>query len=126
MSKPTKTEIAERDASRAHLRAHLKPGDKIYAILRHRSASGMRREISLFYHDGAELVGLDYHASRAIGCRIGSHGGIVADGCGMDMGFQLVYLLGGHLWPDGTPEPHGRRNGKPDSSGGYALKLEWL
>jgi len=43
-----------------------------------------------------------------------------------DMGFQIVYQLGQRMWPDGTPKPHGRRNGQPDSAGGYALKHQWL
>lgn len=28
--------------------------------------------------------------------------------------------------PNGTDKPHGRRNGEPDSSGGYALKSRWM
>lgn len=44
----------------------------------------------------------------------------------MDMGFHVVYALGSALWPDGTPAPHGTRNGEPDTAGGYALKHEWL
>lgn len=54
------------------------------------------------------------------------NGGIKCDGCGMDMGFQLVYSLGRTLWPLGTHEPHGKRNGQPDREGGYALKHRWL
>lgn len=38
----------------------------------------------------------------------------------------FVYSLGRTLWPDGTRAPHGRRNGQPDSDGGYALKHSWL
>ena len=53
-------------------------------------------------------------------------GGLRVSGCGMDMGFHVVYNLGYALWPDGTPEPHGTRNGAPDSDGGYALKHRWL
>ena len=32
-------------------------------------------------------------------------GGLRVSGCGMDMGFHVVYNLGYVLWPDGTPEP---------------------
>jgi hypothetical protein len=52
--------------------------------------------------------------------------GIKIGGCGMDMGFALVYNLGSTLWPKGTPKPHGTRNGEPDRAGGYALKQDWL
>lgn len=72
------------------------------------------------------LTTIDYWAARALGYRIGKHGGIVVGGCGMDMGFHLVYNLGRTLWPTGTDNPHGRRNGHPDSDGGYALKHGWL
>lgn len=55
-----------------------------------------------------------------------AHDAIKIGGCGMDMGFALVYELGMKLWPDGTPEPHGQRNGEPDSNGGYALRQRWI
>lgn len=52
--------------------------------------------------------------------------GIKVGGCGMDMGFHVVYSLGSVLWPKGTPKPHSTRNGEPDRAGGYALKHSWL
>lgn len=52
--------------------------------------------------------------------------GIKVGGCGMDMGFHLVYNLGATLWPKGTRKPHGTRNGEADTAGGYALKHAWL
>ena len=53
-------------------------------------------------------------------------GGVKVAGCGMDMGFALVYNLGHTLWPKGTRKPHGTRNGEPDNCGGYALKHRWI
>lgn len=134
------------------LRSFLKPGMTIYTVLCHRSSSGMSRSISLVIPkrcyrdeypvdaDGAvlgnakpkrkqflEIASLDYWAAQAMGYRIDDkHGGLRMQGCGMDMGFQLVYQLGATLWPNGTKKPHGRRNGQPDSAGGYALKHRWL
>ena len=114
------------------LKPLLKPTSKgktrIYTVLRHRSASGMKRSISLFYVDkDRELVNLDYTASIILGDRIDNkNGGIVTTGCGMDMGFALVYNLGRALWPNGTPKPHGSRNGTPDKDGGYALDHAWI
>lgn len=113
-----------RDEARAELRAILKPGDTIYCILRHVSRSGMHRRISLLTADRRQL---DWLIDRAGWGRTSSRGeGLVADGCGMDMGFHLVYNLGRSVWPDGTPEPHGTRNGEPDTCGGYALRQSWL
>lgn len=123
----TKAQIAERDEAIAELRKRLKPGDRIYAIVRHVSRSGMQRSISLTIARKGEIESLDFWASRALDLRIDrKNGGIKIDGCGMDMGFQLVYMLGSALWPHGTSKPHGRRNGEPDSTGGYALKHVWL
>lgn len=127
MSLKTKTEQDKRDAITALLEI-LKPGMRVHTILRHVSASGMQREISCVVVDPRdnELFCIDYLVSRAVGHRIGKHGGIVMGGAGMDMGFQLVYTLGRTLWPTGTKTPHGRRNGQPDTDGGYALKHNWL
>ena len=120
--------VAQIEQAKAHLRTLLKPGQTVYTILNHRSASGMSRSISAVVSgkDG-EIEKLDYWIARAKGEHIDPrHGGIKMTGCGMDMGFSLVYNLGCMLWSTGTPEPHGTRNGQPDSSGGYALKQRWL
>lgn len=112
---------------RAELLKILAPGATVYTQLRHKAASGMSRAISLHaVHDG-RIRCIDGLASDLIGAPVNRrHGGLTVNGCGMDMGFSLVYSLGAALWPQGTPKPHGRRNGAPDSAGGYALKHEWL
>ena len=70
---------------------------------------------------------ISWLASRATGDTLDQdRGGLRLGGCGMDMGFQAVYSLGRAMWPNGTPKPHGTRNGDPDSDGGYALKHTWL
>jgi len=105
----------------------LKPGDTVYTILRHVARSGMSRSIQLKIVLDGDIVDITYYAARAMGDRIDAkHGGIRIGGCGMDMGFALVYALGRALWPQGTPEPHGTRNGEPDHEGGYALKQRWI
>lgn len=50
-------------------------------------------------------------------------GGVRVGGCGMDMGFALVYDLGRTLYPKGVKKGY---SGSPESDGGYALKHEWL
>lgn len=117
----------EKSESRETLHELLKPGDTVYTVLKHVSASGMSRSIQLKTVVDGDIVDITYHAARAMGDKIDQkHGGIKIGGCGMDMGFALVYALGRALWPNGTPEPHGTRNGEPDSAGGYALKQRWL
>lgn len=105
----------------------LKPGDTVYTVLKHVSASGMSRSIQLKIVVDGDIVDITYYAARALGEKIDAkNGGIKIGGCGMDMGFELVHDLGRTLWPKGTPEPHGTRNGEPDNDGGYALKQRWI
>lgn len=116
---------------RKRLLEMLAPGDRVYTVLRHVSASGMSRRIDLYKlecdGDGkASPRYLSAYAADLLGYPLHAKGGIVAGGCGMDMGFHLVYNLGSAMWPEGTPAPHGTRNGEPDRAGGYALKHEWL
>lgn len=114
------------------LRKILKPGQQVYCLLRDVSRSGMSRTISLYVIErGAKgkppgLRCIDSLAADCTGYRLADNRGIKVGGCGMDMGFQLVYSLGASVWPKGTPRPHGKRNGEPDSEGGYALKHDWL
>lgn len=88
---------------------------------------------------------VSYYASRVIGERIDrDRGGIVIGGCGMDMGFALVYALSRSLFRDGfkcigdetrnhrscpsndhsngMPYARGRKHSDP----GYALRQVWL
>ena len=115
------------ETARGHILDRVKPTDTVYTILRHVSTSGMSRSISLIVMDGKQPYDISYLAAKVLGDKIDQkHGGIKVGGCGMDMGFDLVYRLGATLWPNGTALPHGNRNGKPDSDGGYALAHRWL
>lgn len=92
----------EKSQSLAKLREWLPPGATVQTILRHCSRSGMSRSISLVAQVGGELIDLDYHAARAMGDSIDNrHGGLRVSGCGMDMGFHLVYNLSATLYPEG-------------------------
>lgn len=44
-------------------------------------------------------------------------------GYGYSKSVQIAHDLGRALWPNGTPEPHSTRNGKPDTAGEYALTV---
>ncbi len=118
--------IARRDYCRAELRKLAKPGTTVHCVLRSVSKSGMSRTISLFVIHKGELRSIDQLAADATERNVADGGGIKMGGCGMDMGFALVYELGMAMWPKGTKKPHGRRNGEPDTNGGYALKHSWV
>lgn len=104
----------ERNETIKRLQEILKPGDKVYTILRKVSKSGMSRRIDFYHFKGESkyfLTGFiakvgkwsytlnDWQQGR----------GLRVDGCGMDMGFHVVYELGHILFKDG-----------------YALNQEWL
>ena len=101
----------------------LKPRDTVYCILRNVSRSGMSRQID-FYTKRMECISRD--VADLLEYQTTSNHALKVGGCGMDMGFSVVYNLGAVMWPNGTKKPHGTRNGEPDSAGGYALKHKWV
>lgn len=108
----------------------LKPGDTVHCILRHASRSGMTRAISPVIIRDGEPVEIDYLVGPAIGYKFNrDHSGLTVEGCGMDMGFEMVYNLGRVLWPDGFETPPGYMRNGPcafDKDGGYALRHRWI
>lgn len=128
------------------LRETLKPGDTLHTVLRSVSRSGMSRVIDVYLlscDDGkVEKRWLSYWIAKACGFsfqdRRGLPEGIKVGGCGMDMGFHVVYTLSRVIWPNGyecsgttcrsNDHSNGDRNYKPHhhNDGGYALRHEWL
>lgn len=95
---------------------YLKEGDTVYTLVRHVSASGMSRDISLFIAQGGEIIDVTYYAAHAIGWRLVERNGrraIKVQGAGMDMGFHLVYTLASVLY-----------RGAVEGDAGKALKQE--
>ncbi len=134
--KYTKQQVEE---ARGYLLECVKPGDKIYTILRQVSRSGMSRHISTLIIGKDGNRDITYLVAKVLGERRNQDdGGLVVGGCGMDMGFEVVYRLGYALWPDGftcigehcpsSDHVNGDRDYTPHihKSGGYALKQEWL
>ena len=152
----TKAEKREKWEAIEKLREWIKPGDTVYTILRHVSRSGMQREIGIvLLKDGTDLHP-NYLVAKALGERVGKFDSVIVGGCGMDMGFHLVYNLSYVLYPDGfgcvgekcpsndhsngdrdyTPNAHGQERCQdvPDCKvpehwhcdGGYAIRQRWL
>ena len=124
--KHSKQDVTE---ARERLLTLLKPGDTVYTVLRHVSRSGMQRRISLYAIVDGQPAGLDWAAAAVIGANLHrDRDGIVVGGCGMDMGFHLVYNLGCALWPKGDGVTATGRNGstKPEYDGGYLLNHRWM
>lgn len=116
----------------AALKNWIKPGTRIYTKVESVSSSGMSRRISVYAvrpakeGEPARIANISGAVANTTGCALSEKGGIFMRGCGMDMGFSIVYALGVALWPKGTTKPHGSRKGEPDKDGGYALKHSWL
>jgi hypothetical protein len=107
MAKITKAEKAERLAS---LKDLLKGVTTLYTNLRKVSASGMSREISVHIVKDGEILDISYGVSVVLGWpQSRNSNAIKVSGCGMDMGFHLVYTLAQIICDDG-----------------YALKQRWM
>jgi hypothetical protein len=109
----------EREA-REHLIELFAGDDKpnIRTVLRHVSSSGMNRDISVFYAKDNQILNITYSVAKAIGWPLVERNGsraIKVGGCGMDMGFHLVYTLSSVLY-----------RGTIESDPGYYLNQAWL
>lgn len=92
------------------------PKPVIYTVLRHVSSSGMTRDISLIYIKNGEPYHINYSAAKATGDRLVSRNGsdaISVHGCGMDMGFHIVYGLSSVLYAG-------------QERAGYVLSHRWM
>lgn len=139
--------LRDKMESAADLKQLLKPGDTVQTILRNCSRSGMSRRISLVIARDGEVRDITWDAARVMEENIKGRAGYVQDagitvgGCGMDMGFHLVYNLSRTLFPFGfmcagescaSNDHFNDRNNKRDGKhmhkgdGGYALRHKWL
>lgn len=94
----------------------------VYTGLDHVSSSGMTRHISCYLatqNEGEKprITDITYFVSQITGYKRNSkNGGLVISGCGMDMGFHVVYGLSCRMYcPD-----------KYNHDAAYKLKHKWL
>lgn len=154
MSRLTKAQQIERTDQLTRLREWIKPGDTVYTILDHVSSSGMSRAIRVVVPYTRDDGSIDHlHPNYAVGLVLGlrrwkrngrEQDALIIGGCGMDMGFQLVYLLSHALYPDyaclgkgkcpsnyhvncrRVPNPDGPERFDLLHTDGYALRHRWL
>lgn len=123
------------------LKEWIKPGAVVYTNLRGVSRSGMLRKITVHLPLDGGIADVTWLVARAIGYTLdGKTGGLKVGGCGMDMGFHVVYSLAYALFREGFycvgPEngcPANDHNngdkverGGKHSDPGYALRHEWI
>ena len=113
--------------------------DTVYTQLNSVSRSGMSRRIRAYIIRKNRPIDISGQIAQKLNRTINEKGILVA-GCGMDMGFELVYSYSYALWPKGytcTGEnkchSNDHFNGDRDYSktnkhdnGGYCLNQEWL
>lgn len=137
------TSKAEKQQAIDSLRSMISAGDTVYTVIRHVARSGMSRSIDMFVMSDGQPFNISYLVARASDRSIDQkNGGIKIGGCGMDMGFSLVYSLSHLLFPDGfqcvgrdgsrfcpsNDHSNGDRDYTPHmhTSGGYAINQRWM
>lgn len=91
---------ADRQEAIDILRKLCPPGTKVYTVLRHVSKSGMTRDLDCYVMEDGEPRWITGYVCRATGfTRKGDHARV--GGCGMDIGFHLVYELSARLYAGG-------------------------
>lgn len=152
MRKRTKQERTE---ALDRLREMLSPGDTVHTVIRNVSRSGMSRSIDVYLMrpDGPrDVEKLWLSGLVATACSMSydeKRECIKIGGCGMDMGFALVYELSRQMWPKGFTcagqgairlgrlwcpsndhsngdRDYSRRKSHVHKDGGYALRQEWI
>jgi hypothetical protein len=125
-TKSKEKEKEKQDAIR-QLKKWLKPGDSVYTVINRVSSSGMFRRIVVLIAVKKEIINISWYVARVCGYK-DCDGSVGVGGCGMDMGFSVVYNLASNLWPKGDGKYITGRNGdtKPETDGGYCLKQHWV
>lgn len=98
---------------------YLTEGDTVYTVLRSVSSSGMSRTMSLKVAKDGKILDLTYYAAAVLDyplVEVNGSRALRVGGCGMDMGFHIVYSLSSVLF---------RKAGESADSG-YLLKHSWL
>lgn len=137
----------EREDAIKRLREIVKAGDTLYTVLRSVSSSGMSRGIDVYALqaiDGkVQKYWLSYLVAKACGFPFNEKRDCLRiGGCGMDMGFHVVYTLSRVLFPDGAyctgqncpsndhfngmPRPEEATASIVHKDGGYTLRHEWI
>lgn len=130
----TKYSQQEKSDTIEELKGMLKPGDMLITLVTHVSKSGMTRDIRVFTNDQRDI---SYLVAKVLDKSI-KNGGVRVGGCGMDMGFHVVYTLSSYLFHNGftctgvgcpsNDHSNGDRDFSPHhhNAGGYALRQRWL
>ena len=104
-----RTMKAEKKDAIEYLKKNLKKGDTLFTIVTKVAPSGMSRRIKVLDIKDGNPSYWSYYVSKALGYKLKDDGSLLVQGCGMDMGFHLIYTLSSKLYEDG-----------------YAIKQSWV
>jgi hypothetical protein len=106
---------------------------RVYTSIKRVSSSGMSRHIKVMVARKDRIIDITWHVGHITGYNLNKDTwALVVGGCGMDMGFHLIYSLSCALYPKGYKLPKNQKYGRNgdtsgyDKDGGYRLKQEWL
>ena len=117
MNTMTKAGQTEQQEAITRLREWVKPGDTLYTLIKSVARSEMSRVIQVIQIVNNEPHYLGYNVALALGRSYDrKQEGVRVNGCGMDMGFELIYALSCKLFC----EEH------YDHDKAYSLKHRWL
>ena len=85
---------------------------KVYCVLKKVSSNGMNRQISFFTIKDNEHINLNSYIVKLLGYN-GDYNAVKVGGCGMDMGFSVVYNLSSKVFKGVEKE-------------GYVLSSNWV
>lgn len=123
-----------------YLRKNLTPGSTVTTVLKHVSKSGMSRVIQCMAIINGEIQDISGLVCGVLDKKYNQkYGGVQVGGCGMDMGFHLVYSLSYRLYPKGYKcigencpandhhnKPYPDRDGSMwHTDGGYVINQKW-
>jgi hypothetical protein len=122
-------ETALHEYRRAELLDIVKVGSTLTAVCTHYNRNSGSARYKVFIPavspEGRTYIrNITRQVAALVGFRLSKDDEIVMGGCGYSKSFQIGYSLGNVLWPNGTPEAHGTRNGEPDHCGGYAIAVD--
>ena len=97
----------ERNEAIEQLKKYVTEGATVYTILRRVSPSGMTRHLDVFVLRENEPYRLTWNVCKALGYSYDrKQEALKIGGCGMDMGFAVVYDLGLVLFKKGNALNH--------------------
>lgn len=120
------------------LKEIIKPGMTVFTVLKHVSRSGMMRHVAPYVIINNEPHWIGYRVAKALDWPLADDDGVKIGGCGMDVGFELVYNLSRVLFRDNfvcigenchsNDHVNGDRDRTPHlhSDAGYALRQRWI